>query len=343
MKCPTLSELPEPPAGLHGWPWDEGSPELPADGNDGSSWPVISIVTPSYNQAQYLEETIRSVLLQGYPNLEYFIIDGDSTDQSVDIIRKYEPWLAGWVSEADHGQSEAINKGFARCSGGIFNWICSDDMLTRGSLAIVGGVFADNPGIDAIGGACLFQYDDDPERNLVHDVDWRNWRKTPCTSVIWQPSVFFRRRLISREWLVRTDLHYCMDRELWAYLDSRGAVWKWLDQTLSVFRFTGGNKSIIGGRKVIDELEEVYRTYINEPVPLPLLVRKLWLPWVMMQEHAHAWAPRALARLMSRATSACLLALYPQARLRSLQREFHFHGARALATRRFPKPTRLPA
>ena len=343
MKCPALSDLPSPPVGRHGWPWDVDSAVLPATTPGGSPWPAVSVVTPSFNQAQYLEETIRSILLQGYPNLEYFIIDGNSTDHSVDIIRKYEPWLAGWVSEQDHGQSEALNKGFGRCTGEIFNWICSDDMLTPGALGIVGAAMADHPGIDAVGGACLFQYDDDPGKNLVHRVDWRNWQETPCTSVIWQPSVFFKRALVRREWLVRTDLHYCMDRELWAYLARRNTGWMWLDETLSIFRFTGGNKSVIGGTRVIAELEAIYREYFNEILPLPVLLRKFWLPWVMMQEYCLAGPVRKLCLAMSRATSACLQAFYPRARLRSLQREFHFHGSCALATRRLPKPIRRPA
>src|SRR5215212_7304742 len=126
MHCPTLADLPAPPAGRAGWPWTEESPRLPDLRPDGEAWPSISIVTPSYNQGGFIEETIRSILLQGYPNLEYFIIDGGSTDASVDIIRKYEPWLSGWISEKDEGQTDAITKGLQRCTGQVFQWINSD-------------------------------------------------------------------------------------------------------------------------------------------------------------------------------------------------------------------------
>ena len=121
MRCPTLKELPPSEAGKTGWPWTEESPQLPDNMPDGSPCPKISIVTPSLNQGQFIEETIRSVLLQGYPNLEYIIIDGGSTDGSVDIIKKYEKWLAYWITEPDRDQGHAINKGFESCEKISFN------------------------------------------------------------------------------------------------------------------------------------------------------------------------------------------------------------------------------
>ena len=128
MQCPTLSELPPPhparPAG-HGQ-----RKQAAAEAELGeASWPRISIVTPSFNQGRFIEETIRSVLLQGYPNLEYFVIDGGSTDNSVEVIKKYSPWLTYWVSEPDRGQSDAINRGLKMASGDFATWINSDESL----------------------------------------------------------------------------------------------------------------------------------------------------------------------------------------------------------------------
>lgn len=134
MRCPTLSELPPPSPGKTGWPWTEESLRLPKNMSDGHPWPRISVVTPSFNQGQYIEETIRSVLLQGYPDLENFIIDGASTDNSIEIIKKYSSWLRYWVSEPDSGQSDAINRGLRMGSGLFATSINSDDMLYKNAL-----------------------------------------------------------------------------------------------------------------------------------------------------------------------------------------------------------------
>ncbi|HVQ64636.1 MAG TPA: glycosyltransferase, partial [Terriglobia bacterium] len=119
MRCPALDELPPPPAGRTGWPWTEETTLSIRTSAKDLTLPRITIVTPSYNQGSFLEETIRSVLLQGYPDLEYVVIDGGSTDQSVSIIRKYEQWLTHWASEKDRGQGDALCKGLRLATGEV--------------------------------------------------------------------------------------------------------------------------------------------------------------------------------------------------------------------------------
>src|SRR5690348_892777 len=117
-----------------------------------ATWPKISLVTPVFNSARYIEQTIRSVLAQDYPNLEYFIIDGGSTDGTLDIIRRYESQISGWLSEPDQGMYDALNKGFARTTGEILGWISATDMLHTGGLRVVGSVFRQFPNVEWVTG-----------------------------------------------------------------------------------------------------------------------------------------------------------------------------------------------
>ena len=143
-----LEDLPPAPPDRAGWPWTEASLPCPPTRADGSPWPRLSIVTPSLNQGEFIEETLRSVLLQGYPSLEYTVIDGGSTDASREIVESYAPWLDRWVSEPDGGHFDAINKGFDGARGEVMAWINSDDKYAVGAFAVVGEIFARFPAVE---------------------------------------------------------------------------------------------------------------------------------------------------------------------------------------------------
>ena len=193
MKCPSLAELPPPPPGSAGWPWTEESPRIEED----APWPKVSIVTPSLMQGDFLEETIRSVLMQGYPDLEYFVMDGGSTDGSVEVIRRYEPWLAGWVSEKDAGHPAAVNKGWNRASGGILAFLNSDDWYYPGALGKAAAVFRAQPEICWLSGEVCNGWRsgaDDVHHyphatSLVECLGRKNYG-------FHQPGMFWRRRLM---------------------------------------------------------------------------------------------------------------------------------------------------
>lgn len=149
--CSTLADLPSPPRGKEGWPWTKETKRARVELPHGRPWPLISVVTPSYNQGQFIEETIRSVLLQGYPNLEYIIIDGGSTDNTLEVLESYRPWLTYSVSEPDGGQAHGINKGLDRATGRIAAYLNSDDVYMPGALQHVGTLYAQT-GFDVLVG-----------------------------------------------------------------------------------------------------------------------------------------------------------------------------------------------
>lgn len=197
-----------------GWPFDF---ESISDQNQSQiSWPKISIVTPSFNQGQYIEQTIRSVLLQNYPNLEYIIIDGGSTDETISILKKYDPWITYWVSEPDSGQSDAINKGLAKCTGDIFNWINSDDHLEPNALHKVAEAFMNHPGALQICGYSRI-YDDVTNNTIQHHRSelFESIEKTIVQEKINQQGLFYKLSIIREIGKVNPSLSYVMDLELW--------------------------------------------------------------------------------------------------------------------------------
>jgi glycosyltransferase involved in cell wall biosynthesis len=205
-----------------GWPWTEESARLPEAMPDGSPWPRISIVTPSYNQRQFLEETIRSVLLQGYPNLEYIVIDGGSTDGSVDVLRKYASWVAYWTSEKDHGQSDALNKGFARATGEIAAYINSDDIYHQDIF----GTVATEYGRHAAKDVFWISY---PVQNLYLTHSEVVYPHPHLRELKWwfadtaqQPGAFWSSALFRQVGGFDTSLHYYFEKKFFLELVTRG-------------------------------------------------------------------------------------------------------------------------
>lgn len=260
------------------WPWAE-APICSKSTYDERLLPRISIITPSYNQGQYLEETIRSIILQNYPHLEYIIIDGGSTDNTVDIIKKYEPWVSYWVSEPDRGQTHAINKGIARATGDILAYLNSDDYYLPGTLLKVAEYFSQCPETDLLHGRCRYvnvQGDKIGEQlgsiqsfNEIIDLWGVWWRERQLV----QPEVFWSRRITDRIGLLCEDLNYVMDYEYWCRILKAGGVIGCLDSELTCFRFTTTQKSN-QSEAVAEELLKVVHPWLwSSQTALPLRVR----------------------------------------------------------------------
>ena len=240
--CVTLDELPEPPRGKTGWPWTEESRRLPSGASQGRSWPRISVVTPSFNQGPFIEETIRSILLQGYPNLEYFIMDGGSTDASVEIIKKYSPWLSYWVSEPDSGQSDAINRGLKRASGEFATWINSDDLLCKNALVEHASRIGFAPDTVYVGN-CIY-IDETGNVLLLHRGRVQSLEDLVRVNTVWngarghivQPEVMFPRELYRTVGGLDRNNHFTMDYDLWGKFFLAGATFQYTDIPFGMFR-----------------------------------------------------------------------------------------------------------
>ena len=257
----------------------------------------ISIVTPSFNQGPYIEQTICSVLDQNYPNLEYIIIDGGSTDDTVEIIKKYESKLAYWVSETDKGQTDAINKGFAKCTGDIFNWINSDDYYELGCFEKINSLFA-NPAVQIVCGKEWGFRDEDPSQKILHpgSIICNNVYETIRVGIIDQPCTFFRKINIDKYFPLNISLHYTMDRQLWwRYLVEygQGAILE-VDDVLTNFRLHPHSKTVCGADKMeieFDKLKLSLMNTLNAPDILKQQVDKntisLLFNWQIQVKDAH--------------------------------------------------------
>lgn len=222
--------------------------------------PRITVITPSFNQGAYLEQTIRSVLDQNYPNLEYMVVDGGSTDDSKAIIERYGDRLAWWVSERDRGQSHAINKGLERATGDVIAYLNSDDFYAPGALQAVGEHFRDQPDTDFLYGGCIFvDADGRPFDRHLGDIGtlaelldlWNVWWKK---RQFVQPECFWSRRISQQAPRFREDIVNAFDYEYWTRLFLAGAKVARLDVDLANFRFQPNQKSADSDRSAREEL-----------------------------------------------------------------------------------------
>ncbi len=234
---------------------------------DNSSFPKISVITPSYNQAQFLEQTIRSVLDQNYPNLEYIIIDGGSTDNSVNIIKKYESSLTYWISEKDNGQAEAVNKGLKRATGDIIAWINSDDYYEQETFRTISGIFTKEKDTCVVNGNCIKHYLTknkqivDKSGAVTFERMLRYWKRNFCPP---QPSIFFKRSVLSDVGYLQEELNFAMDLDLWLRISKKYAF-KYIDQTFSHYLIHDLSKSGSGNgfKKFRSEWKKVCMQYVK--------------------------------------------------------------------------------
>lgn len=252
---PTLADLPPPPPHRQGWPWTTAPPRLP----DSADLSTITVITPSYNQGEFIEETIRSVLLQGHPRLQYLILDGGSTDKTLDVIRRYERWIDFWTSEPDRGQADAISKGLQRCTGTICNWINSDDLLLPGCLALVAGAFS--PDVDAVAGACLNFGGGQPDNVLSNRrLSARSLLRGTRGAVFQQPAFWFRPALLTAIGGLDTTMHHGFDFDMAIRYTARFPRVRYLPSTLAAFRRHPASKTATSPRRF---LEDYRRTLVK--------------------------------------------------------------------------------
>jgi len=209
------------------------------------SFPKISIVTTSYNQREFIERTILSVLNQNYPNLEYIIIDGWSNDGSVEIIKKYEKFLSYWVSEPDNGQSSALKKGFDNCTGEIMAFLNSDDTYCPGVLNKIADLFKRNPEVDVIYGAInLIDRDDNILARRDMSGSCFDFSILLFESSLPQQAVFWRRDIYLKSGGIDSSFLFCMDKDLWVRFRLLGVKFLRVNEVLANFRFHGSNKTL---------------------------------------------------------------------------------------------------
>lgn len=240
--------------------------------------PRISIVTPSFNQSPFLEATLRSVLDQDYPNLEYIVMDGGSTDGSVEIIRRHASRLAFWLSEKDRGQAEAILKGFAHATGDVFAWLNSDDVLAPSAVRMAAEHFKLDSSIGLVYGDRLHI---DAKGNVIGVNQGPSYYPSMLRRFITIPqeTAFFRKTAFEHAGGLDPNLHFALDFDLWCRLD-RVTRFKHLPAFMAAYREHASSKSVVMSHeagetasKYMDEQRTVYRKHFAKSFPRPISMK----------------------------------------------------------------------
>jgi len=324
-KSPTcrLVDLPPPPAGKTGWPWTEESLPVPDRMPDGSEWPRLSIVTPSFNQARFVEETIRSVLLQNYPNVEYIVVDGGSTDGSVEIIRKYAPFLDYFVSAQNQGHADAVNKGMQRATGAILAFINSDDFYLPGSFAAIVRQFQGGEPADLIYGGCLL-IEQNGREFIQHFGNITSLDEILDFANVWcgnrefiQPETFWRRSIFEKTGAFKPEIHALFFYEYLCRMLMAGAVFRRFDQAVACFRFHPAQRSQVEKDNPHEEFLTMIEPWLGDmSLPIPALRRReLQIEWYHNRKYRPLIADsikRRESRVIRLARTASLCLRHPQ-------------------------------
>ena len=246
--------------------------------------PLISIVTPSYNQGDYIEETILSVKNQDYPNFEHIIIDGGSTDNTVEILKKYHHLK--WISELDKGQSDAINKGFRRVNGEIIGWLNSDDLYEPHTLQKVAKIFNENPDYDLIYSDCYIIDAESNKINLMKSHDMDTNILLDSTNLVCQPTAFFKKNVFDIG-MLDVNLQYCMDYDFWIRVAKKHNMKYIRNEIFASFRVVPGTKSVSQGDKLWKEFRHVCLRHggkrISQKVIVDYIVRVYHRIWDLVR------------------------------------------------------------
>jgi glycosyltransferase involved in cell wall biosynthesis len=237
--------------------------------NPSSELPLVSIVTPSYNQAQFLEQTIQSVIGQNYPHLEYLVVDGASTDGSQEIIQKYSHRIDWWVSEADQGQAEAINKGLLRAKGDFVAWLNSDDIYLPEAISRAVSTFIQHPSAGLVYGDVLAI---DENSQSTNQLRYDNWSLVDLMSfrVIGQPSVFMRRSVLEQAGFLDASYHYLLDHQLWLRMAQISEIC-YIPGNLSAARFHPESKNVFRAAEFGSEAYRILDWMKTQPNLEPIL------------------------------------------------------------------------